>query len=157
MYTGKGGRSIEFSRKMVFGLKCIWEAKSSDKVIDMMSINGIYFSTPTVLHLCWSHADNYGFLRLQMGASPVHCPLAWHFLHCTPTSTNPLLQLYSALEPGAVPLTLTEPYLGLLREGQPTPGRGGGEEEGKISCYISSDLVYGWVTNMHRNEGVVCY
>lgn len=52
MYTGKGGRSIEFSRKMVFGLKCIWEAKSSDKVIDMMSINGIYFSTPTVLHLC---------------------------------------------------------------------------------------------------------
>ena len=40
-------------------------------------------------------------------------------------SMNPLLQLYSALDPGVVPPTLTEPYLGLLSEGQLIPVGGG--------------------------------
>ena len=61
---------------------------------------------------------------------------------------NPLLQLYSALDPGVVPPTLTEPYLGSLSEGQLIAVGGGGG--GKILVIVmlmifavtDSDFVY---------------
>ena len=61
-------------------------------------------------------------LLLQTGASPSHSPLARHLRVLSPTRSNPLLQLYVALEPGTLELgRRTSPFAGSGRLGHTIP------------------------------------
>ena len=61
-------------------------------------------------------------LLLQTGASPSHSPLVRHLRVRSPTRSNPLLQLYVALEPGTLELgRSTSPFAGSGRLGHTIP------------------------------------
>ena len=62
--------------------------------------------------------SNGTYIRLQVGACPLHFPLLMHLLVELPCNLNPGLHLYLAMEPGLFPLTLTDPYLGGRSLGQ---------------------------------------
>ena len=55
---------------------------------------------------------NVQSLSKQMGASPVHMPLALHSLVRSPLRVNPLLQLYLTIEPTLLLLIVTIPLSG---------------------------------------------
>ena len=53
-------------------------------------------------------------VRSQVGALPDHC-IVWHVLVDCPSSLNPILQEYVAVEPKVVPVRSTLPFAGLAR------------------------------------------
>ena len=63
--------------------------------------------------------DNQGIPSLQTGSVPLHTPLARHVLKPVPTNSNPVSQVYIAVDPVVSPVTVTLPS-SIVSEGQRT-------------------------------------
>ena len=98
-----------------------------------MFLGGPIFNTHTHTHiqmstmmLCSAEADlsirldNQGIPSLQTGSVPLHTPLARHVLKPVPTNSNPVSQVYVAVDPGVSPVTTVTLPSSTVSEGHST-------------------------------------
>ena len=73
-------------------------------------MNSIYSSSGIVVTMEWQVVHSLS----QVGALPLHSPLAWHVLSAGPFSVYPVSHEYLATSPKEVPaLVSTRPLLGM--------------------------------------------
>lgn len=83
------------------------------------------------------------YLHLHVGGFPDHWPFGWQRRVISPSSINPILQLYMALDPGVVPITMTIPFTGSANGPQFTAAY----QKNHFFSYYNVKFVYSLVPN----------